>query len=173
MITKKMLRGSASTLALFVALALGGPVLAQDHGLIFLVRHGEKVSEAEDAPLNPAGKKRAQCLAQTLRDANIHAIYVTDVARTQQMAAPLAKALNLKPIIISKKNISGLVQTLKQARRQNILVVNHWDTLPDIFEQLGVEEIKFDYSEFDRLFIVSLAGGGHPSLTALHYCGTP
>src|SRR5438132_6698003 len=121
MITSRMLREVVSTLAL--ALFLLNPGMAQDQGLIFLVRHGEKVSEAEDALLSPAGLKRSQCLGRALRDANIQAIYVTDVTRTQQMAAPLARALNLKMTIIPKKNTSGLVRQLRQERGHNVLVV--------------------------------------------------
>ena len=57
----------------------------------------DKVLAAPDVQLSPEGQKRAECLASTLKDAGIKQIYVTDVTRTQQTAAPLAKALKIKP----------------------------------------------------------------------------
>ena len=80
--------------AIFPALLLCQLAAAQQNvRTVFLVRHAEKTSAAGDAPLAPEGQKRADCLAVTLKDAVIKQIYVTDTMRTQQTAAPLAKAL--------------------------------------------------------------------------------
>src|SRR6476619_8290466 len=83
--------------AVFPALLLCQLAAAQQNvRTVFLVRHAEKASAAADAPLSPEGEKRAECLASTLKDAGIKQTYVTDVMRTQQTAAPLAKALKIK-----------------------------------------------------------------------------
>ena len=87
--------------AIFPALLLCQLAVAQQNvRTVFLVRHAEKASAAADAPLSAEGEKRAQCLATTLKDAGIKQIYVTDVLRTQQTAAPLASALKIKPTIL-------------------------------------------------------------------------
>ena len=67
---------------------------------VYLVRHAEKTSTAADATLSPAGIKRADCLANTLKDAGIKQIYVTEAKRTQQTADPLAKQLKITPKIM-------------------------------------------------------------------------
>ncbi len=71
------------------------------------MRH--KVSEDTDAPLSEAGRERAKCLAATLADAQIEQIFISDLQRTQQTAAPLAEKLHLKPVAIpiSKPERSG------------------------------------------------------------------
>src|ERR1700746_552477 len=79
---------------------------------IFLVRHAEKASTAPDALLSPEGEKRAECLAATLKDAGIKQIYVTDAKRTQQTAAPLAKALKITPTILPAKDPNALIKNL-------------------------------------------------------------
>src|ERR1700726_58877 len=62
---------------------------------IFIVRHAEKADATKDPDLSEAGRHRAEYLAKMLKDANISAIYATEFKRTQQTAAPLAKALSL------------------------------------------------------------------------------
>ena len=54
--------------AIFPALLLCQLAAAQQNvRTVFLVRHAEKASAAADAPLNPEGEKRAECLATPLR----------------------------------------------------------------------------------------------------------
>ena len=65
---------------------------------------------------------------------------------------------------------TDLAPVIKIATGHNVLVVNHWDTIPDITEQLGARKVKFGYSEFDLLYIISLSETT-TNLTTLHYCG--
>ena len=117
--------------AVFPALLLCQMAAAQQNvRTVFLVRHAEKASTAADAPLSPEGEKRAECLAATLKDAGIKQIYVTDVTRTQQTAAPLAKALKIKPTILPAKDPNALIKNLAYTGGGNILVVGHSDTVP-------------------------------------------
>ncbi len=64
---------------------------------IFIVRHAEKADATKDTDLSEAGRSRADILAKTLRDAGITAIYTSEFKRTQETAAPLAKALGINP----------------------------------------------------------------------------
>src|SRR6266446_2098902 len=76
---------------------------------ILIVRHAEKADATKDPDLSEAGRARSEGLAKTLRDANITAIYATEFKRTQQTAAPLAKALGISdPINIAENDYDNL-----------------------------------------------------------------
>ncbi|MEM9742522.1 MAG: histidine phosphatase family protein [Pseudomonadota bacterium] len=77
---------------------------------ILLIRHGESqaarpgesfplVNGQGDPALHPNGEAQAERLGERLAAAPITAIYATSLRRTQQTAAPLAKRLNLSPVI--------------------------------------------------------------------------
>lgn len=158
--------------AVFPALLLCQMAAAQQNvRTVFLVRHAEKASTAADAPLSPDGEKRAQCLAATLKDAGIKQIYVTDVLRTQQTAAPLAKALKIKPTILPAKDSNGLIKNLAYIGGGNILVVGHSDTIPFVIARLqGGTVAPIGENEYDRMFVMTVAeAAGMPAAT-LHYC---
>jgi broad specificity phosphatase PhoE len=156
------------------ALALGmllGSEAALTQSVVFLVRHADRASSAEDSLLSPQGEERAKCLARTLRDAHIATIFTTSVKRTQQTAAPVAEEFHLQANIIAKASSSELVKQVEQSDSRPVLVVGHADTLPGIVQQLGAGEIpKFEDREYDRLIVIPIANGkAQPALT-LHYC---
>src|SRR5258708_28678313 len=93
---------------LFVLLTAAPGAHAQNVRTIFLVRHADKVSDETDALLSDAGHRRAECLANTLADANIQQISTSDLQRTQQTAAPLAEQLHFKPVAIPLSNVDDL-----------------------------------------------------------------
>lgn len=75
---------------------------------MLIIRHGESQPANPDAPfplvdgqgdpeLSPDGGDQAAFLANRLGDAGIEAIYVTNLRRTAQTAAPLARHLGLEP----------------------------------------------------------------------------
>ena len=77
---------------------------------VLLVRHGESapahpdrpfplVDGHGDPPLDPVGHEQAERLAERLAGERIDAIYVTNLCRTLQTAAPLAKRLGIEPIV--------------------------------------------------------------------------
>jgi probable phosphoglycerate mutase len=77
---------------------------------VLLVRHGESapahpdqpfplVDGHGDPPLDPVGQEQAEQLAARLANERIDAIYVTNLCRTLQTAAPLAKRLGIEPIV--------------------------------------------------------------------------
>jgi broad specificity phosphatase PhoE len=164
-------------IALVFTVVLAAPALAQS--TIFLVRHAEradtatgaKPTMAADPELSEAGRARAESLADVLRDANITAIFATEFKRTQQTAAPLAKALGLKVRTASSKNNAALLKELKAAK-SNVLVVGHSSTIPEIINGLGVKTpVKIGDADFDNLFVVLLGvrPGAQPEMIRLHY----
>ncbi|HMC52195.1 MAG TPA: histidine phosphatase family protein [Acidimicrobiales bacterium] len=77
---------------------------------ILLVRHGESVAARPDAPfpladgqgdpeLDAQGHEQALRVADRLAGEDITAIYVTNLRRTSESAAPLAQRLGLEPIV--------------------------------------------------------------------------
>lgn len=75
---------------------------------ILLVRHGQSAPYREgypfplvdgqgDPPLSPLGEWQAEQVAERLAGARIDAIYVTNLTRTHQTAAPLVARLGVEP----------------------------------------------------------------------------
>ena len=159
-------------LALLVVLCFAGLPRVASAATIILVRHAERISAmSADSLLSPAGEERAQQLSAVLKDAQIQRIYVTEVRRTQQTAAPIAERLHLTPIVIAKNNMDALVSQLqKSGADETVLVVGHTDTVPLIIKRLGAGSapaIRDD--EYDRLTVVFLTNGGKAQVVTLRY----
>jgi broad specificity phosphatase PhoE len=134
---------------------------------VFMIRHAEKADDSKDTELSEAGRARAEALANTLRDSKISVIYTTEFKRTQQTAAPLAKALGLTVTILPSEDHAPLVAKLR-ASTANSLVVGHGNTIPDVIKALGISEpVNISESDYDNLFVVLL--GEKPYLIRLHY----
>ena len=75
--------------------------------LLLLVRHGENnyvkthrlAGRQPGVHLNKKGRKQAKKVAKFLKGAAIKAIYTSPMERAQETAQPIAKELDLKPII--------------------------------------------------------------------------
>jgi phosphohistidine phosphatase SixA len=160
-------------LAVLALVALARPASAQS--TIFFVRHAERADSgggeapkmATDPDLSDAGRARALSLATVLKDAKITAIFTTEYKRTQQTAAPLARALGLTITPVSSKDMAGLVKQLK-AVAGNALVVGHSNTVPDVIKALGAPPPPaIPDDEFDNLYVVTQ--GPAPAVLRLHY----
>jgi probable phosphoglycerate mutase len=77
---------------------------------MLVIRHGESLPAREDQPadladghsdpdLDPVGEEQAERVADRLAGEDLAAVYVTTLRRTAQTAAPLAKRLELTPIV--------------------------------------------------------------------------
>ena len=142
------------------ALAFTTSAFAQQ--AIFVVRHAERsdtgsgaATMAADPGLSDVGHARAASLATVLKDAQISTIIVTEYKRTQETAAPLAKALGVTPMVVKASDAAGLIARL-QSLGGNALVVGHSNTVPSIIKALGVSTpVTVGDAEFDRLFVVT------------------
>jgi phosphohistidine phosphatase SixA len=161
-------------ICLFAAVIFAPGAHAQNVRTIFLVRHADKVSDETDALLSEAGHQRAECLAKMLADAHIEQIYTSDLKRTQQTAAPLAKQLNLKPVAIPLSKVDDLIEAIRSDKAANVLVVWHDATLPKILRALGAPEIPpIAHTEYNRFFILTLSRDKKnfdSGFVALRYC---
>jgi len=136
---------------------------------IYLVRHAEKASATGDTPLSEAGTKRASCLASTLADANLHAIFTTEYKRTQDTATPTATKSGVAATVIKGAEMDKLLKTLQEEPGRNVLVVGHSNTVPQIIARLGAGTVTIKDEEYDHLYIVTLRNG-EASLASLRYC---
>lgn len=141
---------------------------------VFVARHAERADAgaapammATDPDLSDVGKARAQALAAALKDAGITAIYVTEYKRTQQTAEPLARTLGIHPTVVPAKDMSGLMENLKSAKG-NVLVIGHANTVPEVIKQWGIAEpVKMGEADYDDLFLLTRAD--RAALVRLHY----
>jgi phosphohistidine phosphatase SixA len=165
------------TIGLLASVVFAVRTEAQQARTIYLVRHADKVSDDVDAPLSDAGRKRAECLANTLADAQVQQIFTSDLQRTQQTAAPLADKLHLKPVAVPISKPDELIDAIRSSQAPSVLVVWHDATLPKILRALGAPEITpIAHTEYDRFFVLTLTRDGKeskPGFAALRYCDCP
>lgn len=138
---------------------------------IILIRHADRSNAmTNDAPLSPAGEQRAADLAFVLKDAHIAEIFVTEVRRTQQTAAPIAARLHLNPVVIPHADTDALIARLRNLPAdETVLVVAHGDTLPLLIDRLGGgPAAAVPDSEYDRLTILQ-TGAGKTRVITLRY----
>ena len=150
-----------SILLLLVTGANAAPV-------VFIVRHAEKANSGDkDSELSIQGKKRADALANILKDSQIAAVFVTEFKRTQETATPTAKAAHVSPTVVSAKDTGGLVGKLR-AVNGNALVVGHNNTIPHLLKALGIATpVSIPEDDYAEIFAVLI--GNEPQLLRLHY----
>ncbi len=143
---------------------------------VVVLRHAEKeLGSIADAPLSPAGGRRAELLASMLGDGDAIgrpvAIYVTDTRRSQQTAGPLARRLNLMPTVVDGEPQAIVAQIDREHHGEVVVVIGHSNTVPTIVAQLagihGLPEIKED--EYGTMYVVSVPSLGKASVLKLTY----
>ena len=135
---------------------------------VFIVRHAEKASTSDKDPdLSLQGQKHADSLAHILQDSQITSVVVTEFKRTQETAAPTAKAAHVSPTMIPASDVGALVEKLR-ALNGNALVVGHGNTIPDLLKALGIATpVSIPEDDYSEIFVVFL--GDAPQLLRLHY----
>lgn len=150
-----------SILLLLVTGANAAPV-------VFIVRHAEKASAGgKDPELSIEGQKRAEALANILKDSQITSVFVTEFKRTQETAAPTAKAVHVTPTVIAANEIGVLAEKLRTLNG-NALVVGHGNTIPDLLKTLGIAT-PVNIPEDDYAEIFAVVVGDTLQLVRLHY----
>ena len=169
---QRFFRLKAEATCCLIAILLA-PCVAAAQSAVFVVRHAERADAGTKPPpgadpdLSAMGRARAESLAAMLKEARIGQIFITEFKRTRQTAEPLAKLLGVEPTVVTQKEGLALVDRLKSATG-NVLVVGHSNTVPEVIKGLGIAEtISIAETEFDNLFIV--VHGSLPSLVRLRY----
>jgi 2,3-bisphosphoglycerate-dependent phosphoglycerate mutase len=155
---------------------------------ILLVRHGESAAAREDEPfslvgghgdpeLDPRGRYQAERVADRLADGREHvsAIYVTNLRRTAETAAPLAERLGIEPIVEARLREvylgeweGGLyrIRILENGPvAQEMVAEERWDVIPgaepdDVFRnrvRAGIDHVAASHP--DQTVAVFTHGG--------------
>ena len=155
-------------LALILSIPLLLVTYANAAPVVFIVRHAERANTVgKDPDLSVQGRKRADALAHILKDSQITSVFVTEFKRTQETAAPTARAEHVSPTVIPSNDIGALVEKLR-ALNGNALVVGHGNTIPDLLKALGIATpVSIPEDDYTEIFAVSV--GDAPQLLRLHY----
>jgi phosphohistidine phosphatase SixA len=160
----------------FLALAISSSTSAAQPAVarastILLVRHAEKAGSAGDVGLSAAGQARAVRLAAMLKDADVRHIFTSDLLRTRETAAPLARQRGISGHVMRAAAIDDLVARLRALPAGAVaLVVHHSNTVPKIAEGLGIGKVApMAEDEFDRLLVVTRSADGTSRLLTLRY----
>jgi 2,3-bisphosphoglycerate-dependent phosphoglycerate mutase len=138
---------------------------------VLLVRHAEKGNEPQNDPnlKKPEGENRAKKLAEIAIKADVKVIYTTNANRTRQTVQPLAKALNLQPVIYD--STPWLVRDITTRHKgEVVLVAGHSNTVPDIIKALGGDPRYCPIDDqFNNLCIIVIFDAGKAEVIHLKY----
>jgi len=143
--------------ALLLALSLS---CVRADAAVYVTRHAEKVKTktTDDPPLTAKGKKRAADLARVLSKVPLKAVYATEFLRTRQTADAAAKEHGLTVTQVKSDETAALAKSLRANHAgDDVLVVAHSDTIPDLLKSLGVSsgpKEELSSGEYDDLFVV-------------------
>ncbi|WP_187369421.1 histidine phosphatase family protein [Baekduia soli] len=117
---------------------------------IVCVRHGSSAGIADghtlglvdghsDPPLSDRGHVQADAVAQRLRGTDARRLFITPLRRTAQTAEPLARVLDLAPVVIEELREVHLGEWEGQLSSRmgddpvsaEILATGRWDVIPD------------------------------------------
>jgi broad specificity phosphatase PhoE len=135
---------------------------AEREQLVILVRHAEKaLDQGEDPALTEVGQARARDLHAALAHMQVGAIVTTQWQRTRATAAPLAKALNIEPMVIDTQSsdtnahVRAVADTVRAQSAKVVLVVGHSNTVPAIITALGGPEVAaLGDNDYDNLYLL-------------------
>ncbi len=134
---------------------------------VYVVRHAEKADDSRDPQLSERVHRRAEALAEALRDAGVSAVFVTQFVRTNATAAPTARAAGVEPVVLAaSRSVAEHAAEIAAAVRarpagEAVLVVGHSNTVPAIVAALGgptMPEICED--EYANLFVLTVLDDG-------------
>jgi len=108
--------------------------------------------------------------------AGVDFIYATQYRRSQATAAPLARRLELDPVLYNAGDIVGVLEKiLREHKGKIILVVAHSDTIPQLIAELGGSKNvpAIAENEYDNLYVVSIPWFGKTKTLRFKYGEPP
>jgi len=134
-----------------------GTIQAQSNSFtLYFMRHAEKAKIPKGDPqLIEQGVQRANNLAVMLSTIQLDKIYSTDYQRTQQTAAPTAKAQGMQVTSYNPSQLPAFAKVLL-ANQQTALIVGHSNTTPTLVGLTGGKAQVISESQFGDLFQVTI-----------------
>ena len=131
---------------------------AQTH-TVYLVRHAEKEANQSNPSLTRCGQVRAHQLAKILEEAKIEKVYSTSTLRSMATANPIASQQKLVIDNYLPDNLMILALKLREGE-QNVLVVGHSNTTPQLIEMLtGAVIPEMSDSDYQELYQIQYIDG--------------
>jgi len=158
-------------LAAAVAILLTAASHAAAQQAVIVVRHAEKADQSPDTALSAKGRARAKALADLLRAAGVTHIITSEFRRSQETAAPLAKALGLTAEQVPARDLPALVARLHALDPASIVViVGHSNTIPPMLAVLGwPNTLDLHEGDYDDVFVLAPHPGQRASMVRLKY----
>ena len=117
-----------------------------------------------------------------LEGSGIKTIITSQFTRAKQTAEPLAQKLGLtvasmpiamnpaNPQQVSEQSIAEIVARVNERPGENVLVVGHSNTVPEVIRMLGGDVVPtIDEKKFDDLFVVTIFGPKQAKVVQLKY----
>lgn len=165
----------AALLLVFFLVGLGHDVSAQSKKLIILVRHAEKDTSAtadqNDPELTAAGRERAERFREMIGKYRPGAFYSTDLKRTRDTIAPLAKKRNKQIRFYEPANHSALVDEIMKSRTKRFVIAGHSNTIPDLANLILKKELFKDLEdpEYSTIWLIRIKDGKVTKAEILDY----
>ena len=158
-------------LAAAVAILLTAASHAVAQQAVIVVRHAEKADQSPDTALSAKGRARAKALADLLRAAGVTHIITSEFRRSQETAAPLAKALGLTAEQVPARDLPALAARLHALDPASIVViVGHSNTIPPMLAVLGwPNTLDLHDGDYDDVFVLAPHPGQRASMVRLKY----
>jgi broad specificity phosphatase PhoE len=162
-----------TVLALLLSMISPSTALAAP-GMVYLVRHGEKLPDEKDPALTAQGRQRAQNIAAMLSKTGIAHIFSTPTNRTRQTAQPLAQASGLPVQEYDPRAPKALVEKVKGLNGP-VLVVGHSNTLSELVRLFGGQPgPEIADNEYDRVYqLIYQPVSGADAVTTVLFTSLP
>lgn len=129
---------------------------------VYIVRHAEKSTEnpkERDPELTVIGKERAEALTAKLANVNFDAVLSTDLKRTRETSAGVAKDNKLEMVVYNPSAPKLLADRINnEFKGKTVLIVGHSNTILELVEALGakrpLKEVTDD--DYDNLILVTI-----------------
>lgn len=151
----------AALLASLLALASSaGAAPACEPGALYVVRHAEKAAAGADpdVELSEQGRATASALVAWFNTHPVDRVYATHLRRTQQTAMPVAAANQLDLRVLPAADTARLIEHVQHACGENVLVVGHSNTVPEIAAAFGAAPFAIAEDEFGTVWWREAAG---------------
>ena len=162
-----------TVLALLLSMIPPSTALAAP-GMVYLVRHGEKLPDEKDPALTAQGRQRAQNIAAMLGKTGIAHVFSTATRRTLQTAQPLAQASGLPVQEYDPRAPKALVEKVKGLNGP-VLVVGHSNTLSELVRLFGGQPgLEIADNEYDRVYqLIYQPGPGANTVMTVLFTSLP
>lgn len=128
----------------------------------FIVRHAEKETAvmAGDPPLSKEGVLQALDIEVQLHNQQIRNIYATNYKRTIATAQPLADRLGLKVNTYMAGREKQFIDSIRNFRSGNFLIVGHSNTVNDLVNGLTGSQLMNDLPDtvYEMIYMVERKG---------------